>query len=127
MKRYLAAMILTITCNAYAGAIETVSETSKIQKILDAIPAKEGTFSTRALTLGITVKSIRVEHLSKADVEGDPFSRQGDTDFAIETNADGLDQDCPILGEAYITKRGGKYLMGSRTANWIVKGLCEAP
>lgn len=127
MKRLFGAACAVVTLASHAGTYETIVDEKQIQAITDKIPAKGGTFATRAASLGITVQSITIQHVDKDDAEGDPFSRPGDIAYGINTNAANIEVDCNLLGSADINKRGNRYILESRTANWIVKGVCAAP
>jgi hypothetical protein len=127
MKKYIAAMIYFYVETSQAGEITLTKDRAAIEEITNSIPAKGGSFADRARSLGITVISITTQHVDAGEAAGDPFSRAGDISYSINTDANKSERGCDVLGTADITKRNGKYILESRTANWIVKGLCSAP
>ncbi|MGC6372546.1 hypothetical protein [Pseudomonas sp. K2I15] len=116
-------LLFAYSCFSQAVEVKYYEDQKDIERITDKIPTIAGNLTDRAKANGIKIDSVAVMVFSKADIEGNPGTKDGDIDFTVNTDF----RECGSLGVAGFSYRKGKYTPTTRTALWLSKGKCYGP
>lgn len=124
--------LLCVFLSQSAGADDQllrVKQPAKIQKIIDAIPARGADLGVLLPRLGLRISEINLSRPDIGDLgDGTGMYRPGDRFIDIHFS-DPLPRElgCPIHLPAKLLVRNGKYHPEDREANWLLTGRCVAP
>jgi hypothetical protein len=107
----------------------TFKSPQKIDSILDAIPAREFNLAAVMRSYNIKVDSIQFSEPDASDINDGSFLNKKADKFIDINLKDPVptNSECPIIGALSFTLRKGKYLPETRTGNFLVNRICEAP
>jgi hypothetical protein len=130
MGLIFATALVFVTQSAFASKnIATVSLPGKIQNIAEAIPARGSSLAAVMRSYGLEIDSVMLSDADDADInDGSFLNKKGDRFISISLKDPvPTNPECKIMDPFSFTLRKGKYLPESRTANFLLRGKCEAP
>jgi len=100
-----------------------------VDDFLSLIPARESNLAAVMRTYGLRASSIAISPVTTDDVNDGTFlNKKGDISVTIDLVEPVMaSAECPVQQPIYLTRRGGRYLADTRTANFLLHRVCEAP
>lgn len=129
--------ILACACVATIASAQqkSITDQATMDKLLASIPVNSLAMPYKNLlerfdNLGITAKHVMYGIVTADEVQINPDKiKRGDVLYRFSTSepSEQAKKDCAFMSSFTLTKRGDRWLAGSKTANYLLQNQCSLP
>lgn len=129
--------ILACACVATIASAQqkSITDQAAMDKLLATIPVNSLAMPYKNLlerfdNLGITAKHVMYGTVTADEVQINPDKiKRGDVLYRFSTSepSERAKKDCAFMSSFTLTKRGDRWLVESRTANYMLQNQCSIP